>query len=115
MYKSEILWAGIGLTAFLHSRDVSPFVAQSIGLLFFGYWCSKNISTRTIVLGALTDLTDIFFREIYVRGNYKVDNDPRPVLFCCGPHSNQFIDDAAKAMYDTYDLPKQCTIRMICC
>jgi len=86
-----LLWGGLGVSVVLNAFDYSLYVSAGAGLLIFSNWLIQNIDLAKIVFEFFYFLADIFFREISCRGEHKIPATG-PVLLCCGPHSNQFLD-----------------------
>jgi glycerol-3-phosphate O-acyltransferase/dihydroxyacetone phosphate acyltransferase len=69
-----------------------PFFAFTVGFLsvyIYSIW--EKLSATYILRNLLRGVVKIFFREVAVRGAHKIPSSG-PVILCCAPHANQFID-----------------------
>jgi glycerol-3-phosphate O-acyltransferase/dihydroxyacetone phosphate acyltransferase len=65
------------------------FVISFLSVYIYSIW--EQLSTQFILRNLLRFVVKIFFREVKIRGNHKIPLTG-PVLLCCAPHANQFID-----------------------
>mmetsp|Transcript_56832 Transcript_56832/g.124670 ORF Transcript_56832/g.124670 Transcript_56832/m.124670 type:complete len:650 (-) Transcript_56832:197-2146(-) len=91
-----LFWLGFGLSCTLTSAGWSPLVSQLAGFLCFAAWVANNVDASKITWEMLFMLTDIFFREVGVRGQTNVPKHG-PCILACGPHANQFLDPVVVA------------------
>lgn len=86
-----LIWTGLGLTTILNLCGTNPFVAQGAGACCFLCWVALNVEMNKVVWEVLFSFSDIFFREVGVRGNFNIPQTG-PVIFAIAPHANQFLD-----------------------
>ena len=93
MQSMWFIWSGFATTAVMNVLDFSAVVSQLAGFVWFIAWVYHNVTLHTLVLGILSDMMSLFFRQITVRGVYNIDNDAHSgLVFAVAPHTNQFID-----------------------
>jgi len=91
LYGIWLLWAGVGLGAFLSSMGYHWLIAQSVMLTFLTMWCLENIDAKLFLRGVLFTAVEVFFKDFDVAGQMRVPDDG-PVILACAPHANQFVD-----------------------
>jgi hypothetical protein len=82
-----ILWLGIGTAATANSMGASPVAALSIGTLFLLAWATIGVTPKQLIKVGIDALIELYFREHLTVGEEKIPDGP--VIFVCGPHSNQ--------------------------
>lgn len=86
-----LLWLGIGAAATLNSCGLPQELSLSVGTIFLVAWALVGVTPAQLLAMGADALVELYFREYMTIGEEKVP-DKGPVIFVCGPHSNQFLD-----------------------
>eukprot|EP00281_Chroomonas_sp_CCMP1168_P023676 CAMPEP_0206235776 /NCGR_PEP_ID=MMETSP0047_2-20121206/13344_1 /ASSEMBLY_ACC=CAM_ASM_000192 /TAXON_ID=195065 /ORGANISM="Chroomonas mesostigmatica_cf, Strain CCMP1168" /LENGTH=797 /DNA_ID=CAMNT_0053660031 /DNA_START=59 /DNA_END=2452 /DNA_ORIENTATION=- len=88
-----LLWVAVGLDLIVSIMGF-PIIGQSLSVVCVATYLLFNISFRRVVCSFWFTVIDLFFREISIGGETKLEclKDGRAVIFCVAPHVNQFID-----------------------
>ena len=86
-----LLWAGVGMGAFLATLNYHWLISQGVMLVFITLWCLENINPKLVIRGVLFTMAEVFFKDFDVAGKSRIPDDG-PIILACAPHANQFVD-----------------------
>ena len=98
-----LLWLGIGAGSFLNSLQCPIELSLSVGAAFLFAWVFMVVTPKQLLGVGVEALIELYFREYMAIGEEKIP-DKGPVIFVCGPHSNQFLDPVVVSRGTTRDI-----------
>mmetsp|Transcript_35139 Transcript_35139/g.79980 ORF Transcript_35139/g.79980 Transcript_35139/m.79980 type:complete len:774 (+) Transcript_35139:33-2354(+) len=92
-YGFIMLWGAVGLDLIISTAGY-PMLGQAVSAMLVMFYLLDHVSVRRVVCSFWFAIIDLFFREISVGGDSKLEplKDGRAVIFVCAPHVNQFLD-----------------------
>ncbi|QDZ17614.1 glycerol-3-phosphate o-acyltransferase [Chloropicon primus] len=85
------LWLGLGASATANSAGLPQEFSLALGAAFLTAFLLFGLTAKQILQFGVDALIELYFREYITMGSEKVP-ERGPVIFVCGPHSNQFLD-----------------------